>query len=93
MAAYREVAFPPVDLEVEHRPDGTLVLTYVQRLDLDEGRLVTYRRGCGVLLSRDHGLTWDLDHELLDPDPVHTSSPLHLSGRRSARVSAREGWR
>ena len=46
-------------------PDGTLVLTYVQRLDLDEGRLVTYRRGCGVLLSRDHGLTWDLDHELL----------------------------
>ena len=46
-------------------PDGTLVLTYVQRLDLDEGRLVTYRRGCGVLLSRDHGETWDLGHELL----------------------------
>ncbi len=45
--------------------DGTLVMTYVQRLDLDEGRLLTYRRGCGVLLSRDHGETWDLDHELL----------------------------
>lgn len=26
-AAYREVAFPPVDLEVERRADGTLVLT------------------------------------------------------------------
>ena len=46
-------------------PDGTLVMTYVQRLDMETGRLMTYRRGCGILLSRDHGLTWDLEHELL----------------------------
>ena len=46
-------------------PDGTLVMTYGQRLDLVEGRLVSYRRGCGALLSHDNGLTWDLEHEAL----------------------------
>ena len=35
-------------------PDGTLVMMYVKCLDLEDGHLATYRRGCGVLLSHDH---------------------------------------
>jgi len=46
-------------------PDGTLVMTYAVRLDVAEGRLASYGRGCGALLSYDNGLTWDTDHEYL----------------------------
>jgi len=46
-------------------PDGTLVMTYIMRLDIVEGRMDSYRRGCGALLSYDNGLTWDTEHEYL----------------------------
>jgi len=45
--------------------DGTLVMTYIMRQDFAGERLATYRRGCGALLSRDNGMTWDTDHEYL----------------------------
>ena len=56
-----DTSYPGVEL----LPDGTLVMTYGQRLDLVEGCLVSYRWGCGALLSHDNGLTWDLAHETL----------------------------
>jgi hypothetical protein len=41
-------------------PNGTLVLTYVIRQDIEGGKLVSYRRGCGAVVSRDNGQSWDL---------------------------------
>lgn len=46
-------------------PDGTLVLTYIVRQDIVDGRLSSYTRGCGAILSRDNGLTWDTEHEIM----------------------------
>ena len=42
-------------------PNGNLVLTVTVRADVVDGELVSYRRGCEAILSRDNGLTWDLD--------------------------------
>jgi len=46
-------------------PDGTLVMTFIMRMNLKNGRLASYKRGCCALLSDDNGLTWDMDHEYL----------------------------
>jgi len=45
--------------------NGDLVLIYVMRQDIDPDGLhyASYRRGCGALVSSDHGLTWDLTRE------------------------------
>jgi hypothetical protein len=40
--------------------DGALVMTHIMRQDIDSGRLASYRRGCGAVLSRDNGQTWDM---------------------------------
>ena len=47
-------------------PDGRLVLSYVMRHDITrEGKRLSYRRGCGAVISTDHGETWDTDHGYL----------------------------
>jgi hypothetical protein len=48
-------------------PDGALVMIYVMRQDIapDGVHYASYRRGCGALVSLDHGLTWDLTREYL----------------------------
>lgn len=46
-------------------PDGVLVMTYIMRQDVQDGRLASYRRGCGALISRDNGLTWDVSRQYL----------------------------
>ena len=46
-------------------PDDVLVMTYIMRQDFADGRMQSYTRGCGALLSYDHGLTWDMEHEYL----------------------------
>ena len=46
-------------------PDGVLVMSFIQRQDVHEGRLASYLRGCGAVLSYDNGLTWDTDHDYL----------------------------
>ena len=48
-------------------PNGDLVMTVTVRQDMEQGRLVSYRRGCEAVISRDNGLTWDLDHKYI-PD-------------------------
>lgn len=40
-------------------PDGRLVMTYIVRDDIREGRLASYRRGCEALISEDNGLSWN----------------------------------
>ncbi len=46
-------------------PDGALVMIYVMRHDIapDGIRYSSYLRGCGALVSRDNGLTWNLTRE------------------------------
>ena len=44
-------------------PKGDLVMTVTVRHDMEDGKLATYRRGCEAIVSRDHGLTWDLEHK------------------------------
>lgn len=41
-------------------PDGRIVMTYIVRVDVRDGKLASYRRGCEALISDDHGRTWDL---------------------------------
>jgi len=43
------------------RPNGDLVMTYVVRVNVREGRFANQRRGMEALVSRDHGETWNLD--------------------------------
>jgi hypothetical protein len=40
--------------------DGTLVMAYIVRVDVRDGRLASYRRGCEAIVSRDHGRTWEV---------------------------------
>ena len=47
-------------------PDDRLLLTYIMRVDLDgEGHRLSYRKGCGALISSDHGATWETSKEYL----------------------------
>ena len=41
--------------------NGDLVLTVIRRIDIRNGRLASYRRGCDAVISHDHGLTWQVD--------------------------------
>jgi hypothetical protein len=60
-------------------PDGTLVMSYIVRQDIVDGKLASYTRGCGAILSRDHGLTWDTEHEImLDRFDLADGSPHTL---------------
>ena len=43
-------------------PNDDLVMTVIRRLDLRNGELATYRRGCDAVISHDNGLTWDVNH-------------------------------
>jgi len=42
-------------------PNGDLVMTMGVRVDVREGKLASYRRGCDAVVSRDNGLTWDTE--------------------------------
>lgn len=41
-------------------PNGNIAMTLIVRDDVQEGRLASYRRGCEAIISRDHGLSWDV---------------------------------
>ena len=54
-------------------PNDDLVLTVIRRLDFGAGDLATWRRGCDAVVSggwasRDHGVTWDLEHRYVVDD-------------------------
>ena len=42
-------------------PNGDLVMTLIRRVDVRDGTLASYRRGCDALISHDNGETWNLD--------------------------------
>ena len=46
-------------------PGGELVLTVTVRADIVDGELASYRCGCEAIISRDHGLTWELDRRYI----------------------------
>ena len=46
---------------LQRLPNGDLVCTLIVRADIRGGKLVSHRRGCDALLSKDHGRTWNLD--------------------------------
>ena len=65
--------------------NGDLVMTVTVRLDMQDGELVSYRRGCEAIISHDNGLTWDLarryildEWQFLDYDNPHLGSSGHL---------------
>ncbi len=43
-------------------PNGDLVMTVIRRIDIRDGKLISYRKGCDAVISRDNGLTWDVEH-------------------------------
>jgi hypothetical protein len=58
-------------------PDGAIVMTYILRQDVQNGRLASYRRGCAAVVSHDNGLTWDLErHYILDEFTYSNGLPL-----------------
>lgn len=40
-------------------PNGDLVMSYIVRNDMADGRLASYRRGCEAMVSTDNGVTWN----------------------------------
>jgi hypothetical protein len=42
--------------------NGDLVMTVICRVDIRNGKLASYRRGCEAVISHDNGLTWDVEH-------------------------------
>jgi hypothetical protein len=52
--------------------NNDLLMTIIVRADVRDGHLASYRRGLEALVSRDHGLTWDLAHKyILDDYEFH----------------------
>lgn len=43
-------------------PNGDLVMTLIRRIDIRNGKLASYRKGCDAVISRDNGLTWEVEH-------------------------------
>ena len=41
--------------------NGKLVMTVIRRLDLNNDKLQSYRRGCDAVISHDNGQTWEVD--------------------------------
>ena len=56
-------------------PNGDLVMTVIRRLDLENGQMASYRRGCDAVVSRDNGLTWDLNRMYILDDFASLSEP------------------
>jgi hypothetical protein len=67
-------------------PNGDIVMTYIVRADVREGRLASYRRGCEAVVSHDNGLTWDTactyfldEYEFFDGQQWFNGESGHLS--------------
>lgn len=46
-------------------PSGDIVMTVVVRHDLADGKVASYRRGYEAVISRDNGLSWELDRKYI----------------------------
>lgn len=60
-------------------PNDDLVMTLTVRIDVANGELASYRRGCEAIVSRDHGVTWDLDRKyILDEWAFYDHANPHI---------------
>ena len=58
-------------------PNGDIVMTVILRQDVENGKLVSYRRGCEAVISRDNGQSWDVAHRyILDDFEYSNGLPL-----------------
>ena len=56
-----------------------LVMTLTVRIDVENGKLASYRRGCEAIVSRDHGVTWELDRKyILDEWEFYDQAHPHI---------------
>ncbi len=62
-------------------PDGRLVMTVIRRIDIREGKFAGYRRGCDAVVSRDNGLTWDVDRMYILDDFAYLQGENWTYGR------------
>lgn len=61
-------------------PNRDILLTHIERQDIDDGGLASYRRGCGAVISHDNGLTWDMAHRyILDGFDFSDNTPMALA--------------
>ena len=56
---------------VQLLPNGDVVLTVIVRVDIQNGKLASYRHGCEAVISHDNGLTWDLGRRYIVDDFEH----------------------
>ena len=56
-------------------PNDDLLMVVVRRLDIRGGELASYRLGCDAVVSRDNGLTWDVDRMYIVDDWPHIHHP------------------
>ncbi len=61
-------------------PNGDLVMTVIRRVDIRGGKLASYRRGCDAVISRDNGLTWDVDHMYILDDFAYLHGENWVNG-------------
>jgi len=56
-----------------------LVMTVTVRLDIADEKMASYRRGCEAVISRDHGVTWEVDRKyILDESEFFDHAYPHL---------------
>jgi hypothetical protein len=57
------------------------VMTVIRRIDIREGKFAGYRRGCDAVVSRDNGLTWDVDRMYILDDFAYLQDKNWKYGR------------
>jgi len=68
-------------------PNNDLVMTVIRRLDLKDGEMASYRRGCDAVISHDNGLTWDVDRMYILDDFASISAPKWYHARNGHQFS------
>lgn len=59
---------------------GEIVMTVTVRADVRDGVLASYRRGCDALVSKDNGLTWNLDQRIVLDEYGYYNSEKWFNG-------------
>ena len=62
-------------------PDDTLVMTVIRRVDVRDGKLATYRRGCDAVISRDNGQSWETDRMYFLDEFQYTEGENWVGGK------------
>jgi len=60
--------------------NGDLVMTVIRRVDFRDDRLTSCRRGCDAVVSRDNGVTWDVEHAIVIDDFPFCEGEFWING-------------